>query len=85
MYGMISYPFLDTNVLLIGLPIWRGAHITEFLFMVLFLQSSATFSPRDPNVFLETLTTLSLIFILVWQTKFQTHTKHHVELWFCIS
>jgi len=58
----LSYPILDMNVLLIGLPIWRGAHTTEFLVMDFPLQSSSTFSLRGPDVFLETVTTLSLIF-----------------------
>jgi hypothetical protein len=63
---MISYSLLlDMYVLLIGLPIWRETHITGFLVMAFPLQSSVTFSLLGPNVFLETLTNLSLIFPLV--------------------
>jgi hypothetical protein len=25
-----------------------------------------------------------MFFSLVWETKFHTHTKQHVTLWFCI-
>jgi hypothetical protein len=40
----------------------------------------------DPDIVLRTLfsNALGLCSSLMWETKFHTHTKQLVELWFCI-
>jgi len=52
-----------------------------------FLHSSVTSSLFGPNIHLSILfsNTFSLRFSLTWATKFQTHTKPQIKLYFSIS